>query len=60
MKITFDPALSVMDFTPEDKLYRVEVQGEKVIDFGVSSGWTVIKAGITKDYHTLILTVEKL
>lgn len=60
MKITPDPVWTVMDFTQADKLYQVEVQGKKVIDFGASSGWVITKVGITKDYHTLTLTVQKV
>lgn len=59
MKVTPDPVLTVMDFTPEDKLYRVEVRGEKIIDFGASSGWTITKVSVTKDRRALVLTVEK-
>lgn len=59
MKITPDPTLTVMDFTPKDKLYRVTVGDEKVIDFGASSGWTITKVSVTEDYSTLMLTVEK-
>lgn len=59
MNVTPDPVLTVMDFTPEDKLYRVVVRGEKVIDFGASSGWTITKVSVTRDRRTLVLTVEK-
>lgn len=59
MKVTPDPVLTVMDFTPEDKLYRVEVRGEKVIDFSASSGWNITKVSVTRDRRALVLTVEK-
>lgn len=59
MKVTPDPMLTVMKFTPEDKLYRVHVGDEKVIDFGASSGWVITNVGVTRDYRALTLTVEK-
>lgn len=59
MKMTPDPVLTVMEYTPEDKLYRVEVRGEKVIDFGASSGWNITKVSVTRDRRALMLTVEK-
>ena len=59
MKITPNPTLTVMKFTPEDKLYRVHVGDEKVIDFSASSRWIITNVGITKDYRELTLTVEK-
>lgn len=59
MKVTPDPVLTVMDFTPEDKMYRVEVRGEKVIDFSASSGWNITKVSVTRDRRALVLTVEK-
>lgn len=60
MKITYGPVLDVVDLTPEDKVYRVELQDEKVIDFSASSGWTITKVSMTKDRRTLVLTVEKM
>lgn len=59
MKITYGPILDVIDLTPEDKTYRVEVQDEKVIDFSASSGWTITKVSMAKDRRTLVITVEK-
>lgn len=59
MKITPDPVLTVMEYTPEDKIYRVVVRGEKVVDFGASNGWTITKVSVTKDRRALVLTVEK-
>lgn len=59
MNVTYDSVLTVIDSTPEDKIYRVEVLGEKVIDFSASVGWTITKVSVTKDCRTLVLTVEK-
>lgn len=59
MKITPDPVLTVMDFTPEDKIIRVEVRGEKVIDFTMSKEWNITKVSVTRDCRALVLTVEK-
>lgn len=59
MKITPNPVWTVMKFTPEDKLYRVHVGDEKVIDFSASNGWVITDVGVTKDYRALTLTVEK-
>ena len=59
MKITYGPVLDVIDLTPEDKAYRVEVQDEKVIDFSASSGWTITKVSMAKDRRALVITVEK-
>ena len=59
MKITYGPVLDVWDLTPEDKVNRVELQDEKVIDFSASSGWTITKVSMTKDRRTLVLTVKK-
>lgn len=57
MKVTYGPVLTVIDFTAEDKLYRVEVRGEKVIDFSASSGWTITKVSVTRDRRALVLTM---
>lgn len=59
MKITYGPVLDVIDLTPEDRVYRVELQDEKVIDFSASSGWTITKVSMAKDRHTLVITVKK-
>ena len=59
MKITPDPVLTVVEYTPEDKIYRVAVRNEKVIDFSASSGWTITKVSVTRDRRALALTVEK-
>lgn len=59
MKVIPDPVLTVLEFTPEDKIYRVEVRGEKVVDFSASSGWTITKVSVTRDRRALVLTVEK-
>ena len=60
MKIKYGPSLlDVIDFTLEDKVYRVEVQDEKVIDFSASSGWTITKVSMAKDRRTLVIMVEK-
>ena len=59
MKVIPDPVLTVLEYTPEDKIYRVEVQGEKVIDFGMSNEWSITKVSVTRDRRAMVLTVEK-
>lgn len=59
MNITPKPTLTMIDFTPEDHLYRVEVDSEKVVDFSASRGWIITNVSITNDHNVLTLTVEK-
>lgn len=59
MKVTPDPTLTVLKYTQEDKINRVEVQGEKVIDFRMSQNWYITRVIVTKDRSMMVLTVEK-
>lgn len=59
MEIIPDPALTTVEFNKEDKIYRVAVRDEKVIDFSASSGWTITKVSVTRDCRAMVLTVEK-
>lgn len=59
MNITPKPILTMIDFTPEDHLYRVEVGSKTVVDFSASRGWIITKVSITNDHNVLTLTVER-
>ena len=59
MKITPDPKLTTIVMGEEDNIYRVEVRGEKVIDFSASKEWYISKVSVTRDRRALVVTVEK-
>ncbi len=59
MNITPKPTLTMIDFTPEDHLYRVELDSEKVVDFSASRGWIITKVSITNDHNVLTFTIER-
>ena len=46
-------------YTPDDKINRVYVRGEEVVDFRMSEKWYITKLSITENRRAMVLTVER-
>lgn len=55
----FADGLVTVGFTPEDKINRVCVRGEEVVDFQMSESWHITKVSITENRREMVLTVER-
>ena len=59
MNVTPEPIISTLDYTESDKIIRIAVKGEKVIDFSMSKNWTIREVVITRDRNKMFVTVER-
>lgn len=50
---------ATVGFTPEDKINRVYVRGEEVVDFRMSENWHITKVSITEDRRAMVITLER-
>ena len=46
-------------YTPDDKINRVCVRGEEVVDFRMSEKWHITKVSITENRREMVLAVER-
>ena len=50
---------ATVGFTPDEKITRVCVRGEEVVDFRMSDSWHITKVSVTENRREMVLTVEK-
>ncbi len=55
----FADGLVTVVFAPDDKINRVCVGGEDVVDFQMSKNWNITNVSITENRRGMVLTVER-